>query len=113
MAIPAGSEAACATSPAWSPDGRWLAYILVRMSHPDHSTPEGGTLALVRADGTGARILDGWPGAVVPGAFAWSPTADPLAVAPQSGGIWVADAGAWRRSSSWSASPGRSHRPPL
>jgi Tol biopolymer transport system component len=69
VAAPAG-----ATAPAWSPDGRWLAFIVAPPSpYPVVSTPSG-TLWLAGADGTGAR-----PVLANAGPFAWSPATDVLA----------------------------------
>jgi hypothetical protein len=69
VAAPAG-----AIEPAWSPDGRWLAFIVAPPSpYPAVSTP-GGTLWLADADGNGAR-----PVLANAGPFAWSPAADVLA----------------------------------
>lgn len=81
----------CAENPAWSPDGRWLAFVRYECPKPGLRVPSGDELAVVGADGTGLRVLDDWPGAVAPGAFAWSPVGDRLAVAPLSGGIWTVD----------------------
>jgi hypothetical protein len=59
-------------SPAWSPDGRWLAYLVGAPSADGAVT--GGALWLAGPDGQGAhQVLPNVVG------FAWSPTADELA----------------------------------
>jgi hypothetical protein len=66
--------------PRWSPSGKWLAYL-----HGE------GQLNLVRADGTGAHVLDHGPVKE----FAWSPTADQLAFTlgwGQPDELWVVNA---------------------
>jgi len=69
VAAPAG-----AVAPAWSPDGRWLAFIVAPPSpYPAVSAPSG-TLWLARADGDDAR-----PVLADAGPFSWSPAADVLA----------------------------------
>jgi len=69
VAAPAG-----AIAPAWSRDGRWLAFIVAPPSpYPVVSTPSG-TLWLADADGNGAR-----PVLANAGPFAWSPAAGVLA----------------------------------
>lgn len=71
-------------TPAWSPDGRWLAF-----AQPGTPDRPGNQLWIVSADGQGARPL---PVGEVAG-FAWSPTDDVLAVIPDassgSGGLWL------------------------
>lgn len=76
-----------ASSPKWSPDGQWLAYLF-------DPTPSTGRNALhvVRADGTGDRAV--LVGPVY--AFQWSPTEDVLAASPQDrpgGGLVVIPVG--------------------
>jgi Tol biopolymer transport system component len=69
--------------PRWSPDGQWIAFL--------RADPKGldRYLWLVRADGSGARQALAAPVLT----FAWSPTADVLAVAPtQGGGLWLVPA---------------------
>jgi Tol biopolymer transport system component len=69
VAAPAG-----AIAPAWSPDGRWLAFIVAPPSpYPVVSAPSG-TLWLADTEGNGAR-----PVLANAGPFAWSPAADVLA----------------------------------
>jgi Tol biopolymer transport system component len=58
-----------ASGPAWSHDGQWVSYL----RRPTQSRSE---LWVVRPDGSGNRRL--WTGKI--GGFAWSPTADELAV---------------------------------
>src|SRR5581483_8811091 len=62
-----------AASPAWSPDGEWLAYLTLAgpLSHE-------GQISLARADGTLVQPVDDLPGPVLQ--FAWSPREDVLAV---------------------------------
>jgi WD40-like Beta Propeller Repeat len=69
VAAPAGAMA-----PAWSPDGRWLAFIVAPPApYPVVSAPSG-TLWLARTDGNDAR-----PVLATAGPFSWSPAADVLA----------------------------------
>ena len=66
-------------SPAWSPDGRWLAF-LVGTPSADGAV-SGGALWLAGPDGQDAhQVLPNVDG------FAWSPTADELAATSGSGG---------------------------
>src|ERR1700729_430879 len=66
-------------SPAWSPDGRWLAF-LVGTPSVDGAV-SGGALWLAGPDGQDAhQVLPKVDG------FAWSPTADELAATSGSGG---------------------------
>ncbi|HUW65521.1 MAG TPA: biopolymer transporter Tol [Spirochaetia bacterium] len=69
--------------PAWSYDGKWLAYIQV-----SNSQALSGQLWLVRPDGTEVHQVQGLPGPVSGGDFAWSPAADVLAVRGENG-IWA------------------------
>jgi Tol biopolymer transport system component len=76
-----------AASPAWSPDGEWLAYLALAgpLSHE-------GRLSLARADGTLVQAVDDLPGPVLQ--FAWSPREDVLAAtlggtAQTPRGIWL------------------------
>jgi hypothetical protein len=69
VAAPAG-----AVAPAFSPDGRWLAFLVSPPSpYPVVASP-AGTLWLARADGQDAR-----PVLADAGPFAWSPVSDVLA----------------------------------
>ena len=71
-----GRVGVAGTAPAWSHDGRWLAYLA-----PD------GTLRVVGADGSGAHTVRGAT------AYAWSPSSDELAFFSASGeGLWLAGA---------------------
>ncbi len=78
-----------ATAPAWSPDGRWLAFLVVPPSpYPVVSDPMG-TLWLAHADGNAAR-----PVLANAGPFSWSPVTDVLAVTvtnPASGRSWLCE----------------------
>jgi hypothetical protein len=66
-------------SPAWSPDGRWLAFLVGTPSADGAVT--AGALWLAGPDGQGAhQVLPKVHG------FAWSPTADELAATSGSGG---------------------------
>jgi hypothetical protein len=66
-------------SPAWSPDGRWLAYLVGPPSADGAVT--SGALWLAGPDGQGAhQVLPKVAG------FAWSPTADELAATEADGG---------------------------
>ncbi len=82
------------SSPKWSPDGEWLAFL--RADHPDHFDPSGD-LWIARRDGSDLHQESGLPGRIYPDGFAWSPVAtrsgDVLAVAPDSGGLWLASPG--------------------
>jgi WD40 repeat protein len=75
-AVAAGKTAG---SPAWSPDGRWLAYLVGSPSADGAVT--SGALWLAGPDGQGAhQVLPKVDG------FAWSPTADELAATSGYGG---------------------------
>ncbi len=78
-----------ATAPAWSPDGRWLAFLVVPHSpYPVVSDPMG-TLWLANADGGAAR-----PALANAGPFSWSPATDVLAATvtnPASGRSWLCE----------------------
>jgi Tol biopolymer transport system component len=78
-----------ATAPAWSPDGRWLAFLVVPPSpYPVVSDPVG-TLWLAPADGSAARPVLGNAGP-----FSWSPISDVLAATvtnPASGRSWLCE----------------------
>ena len=78
-----------ATAPAWSPDGRWLAFLVVPPSpYPVVSDPMG-TLWLANADGGAAR-----PALANAGPFSWSPATDVLAATvtnPASGRSWLCE----------------------
>jgi hypothetical protein len=66
-------------SPAWSPDGRWLAFLIGTPS-PDGAVTSGA-LWLAGPDGEGAhQVLSN------AGGFAWSPKADELAAVSGCGG---------------------------
>lgn len=71
------------SDPVWSQDGRWLALLTPR-----------GALEIEGGDGTSPQPVQGLSGPVAPGDFAWSPTADMLAVAPEQGGLWLVSGGA-------------------
>src|ERR1700722_6622625 len=80
-ATPARATPAARTpgSPAWSPDGRWLAYLVGPPSADGAVT--SGALWLAGADGQGAhQVLPKVAG------FAWSPTSDELAATEADGG---------------------------
>ena len=78
-----------ATAPAWSPDGRWLAFLVVPPSpFPNLSDPTG-TLWLAGRDGSAAR-----PVLANAGPFSWSPVSDVLAATvtnPSSGRSWLCE----------------------
>lgn len=84
------AEEGQATGPAWSPDGRWLAYLAVT-----DEAGRSGRLTLVRLEDALTLEVAGLPGPVEPGAFAWSPAGNVLAVAPggspDSGGLWLVE----------------------
>jgi WD40-like Beta Propeller Repeat len=80
-AIPTGKTTTGKTpsSPAWSPDGRWLAFLVGTPSADGAVT--AGALWLAGPDGQAAhQVLPKVDG------FAWSPTADELAATSGSGG---------------------------
>ncbi len=52
-----------ASAPKWSPDGKWIAF----------SAPKGNGIGLVKADGSGRRVLTAEPGSGYK--FSWSPDA--------------------------------------
>lgn len=64
--------------PAWSPDGRWLAYLDLGW----HS------IELVSSDGSPAQLAE-VPNGPFTENFAWSPTEDVLAIAPSNGGLYL------------------------
>jgi len=78
-----------ATAPAWSPDGRWLAFLVVPPSpYPVVSDPMG-TLWLAHNNGSAAR-----PVLANAGPFSWSPVTDVLAATvtnPASGRSWLCE----------------------
>jgi len=78
------------TAPAWSADGQWLAYLAIRGSRGS-----GGELHIVRV--RGARETYAFKELtepLYPGEFAWSPTANVLAITPHGEqgrhGLWLA-----------------------
>jgi hypothetical protein len=78
---PTGSTPTARTpgSPAWSPDGRWLAFLVGTPSADGAVT--SGALWLAGPDGQGAhQVLPKVAG------FAWSPTSDELAATEADGG---------------------------
>ena len=80
-AVATGDTPTTATpgSPSWSPDGRWLAYLVGTPSADGAVT--SGALWLAGPDGQDARqVLPAVAG------FAWSPTADELAATSAGGG---------------------------
>ncbi len=68
-----------AFQPVFSFDGQWLAFLRQRWDGYDVSSE----LWLARADGQGTHVVSALPGMNVEG-FQWSPTADVLAVQPQT-----------------------------
>ena len=102
-----------ADQPAWSPDGRWIAYRAVeRTSQQSDSggsiADPGSGLVIVRPDGTGERTIAA-PGV---GAFVWGPDSGRLlfvradtAVSPLA--LWQAtlDGAPQRLAASLGASP--------
>lgn len=68
------------STPLWSPDGQWLAYL----QSPAPAVRTTANLWLVRSDGSGAHPVDGLAGSVAQGTLVpslmWSPMADSLAV---------------------------------
>jgi dipeptidyl aminopeptidase/acylaminoacyl peptidase len=88
-AAPGGAAPGGATAPAWSPDGRWLAFLVVPPSpYPVVNDPMG-TLWLAQANGNAAR-----PVLANAGPFSWSPTRDVLAATvtnPASGHSWLCE----------------------
>ena len=84
VAAPAGASA-----PAWSPDGRWLAFLVVPPSpYPVVSDPTG-TLWLAHTNGSAAH-----PVLANAGPFSWSPVTDVLAATvtnPANGQSWLCE----------------------
>jgi hypothetical protein len=78
-AVSTGTEPGSPGSPAWSPDGRWLAFLVGTPSADGAVTR--GALWLAGPDGAGAHQV--LPEA---GGFAWSPKADELAAVSGLGG---------------------------
>lgn len=75
-----------ALHPAWSHDGRWLAFI--RVTGQDAGN---GQLWLARWDGSQVRQVQGLPGLAGRERFCWSPAANVLAVAMPDG-VWLVPA---------------------
>lgn len=75
VAVP--SESALAF-PAWSPDGRWLAYLDLGWR----------SIELVSSDGTPVQLAE-VPNGPFTENFAWSPAEDILAIAPSNGGLYL------------------------
>jgi dipeptidyl aminopeptidase/acylaminoacyl peptidase len=67
-----------ATSPEWSPDGRWIAFLSARGPKKDGKDPKAG-LWRVAVDGGEAEALSDEKGAI--GAFRWSPDGGAIAFA--------------------------------
>jgi len=75
-----------AFDPAWSPDSTRIA---VRQNVTDPSVPDGSNVVVIRADGSGVKVLG--PG----GNPVWSPDGEQLAMTVSDGGsshIWVQSA---------------------
>jgi Tol biopolymer transport system component len=84
VAAPAGAAA-----PAWSHDGRWLAFLVVPASPYPVVSGLSGTLWLAGADGGAAR-----PVLANAGPFSWSPAGDVLAATvtnQASGRSWLCE----------------------
>ena len=84
VAAPAGAAA-----PAWSPDGRWLAFLVVPPSSYPIVSDLTGTLWLANANGGAAR-----PVLANAGPFSWSPATDVLAATvtnQTSGRSWLCE----------------------
>jgi len=78
-----------ASEPAWSPGGRWLAFLVVPPSPYPEVSGATGTLWLAEADGSAAR-----PVLANAGPFSWSPASDVLAATvtnPASGRSWLCE----------------------
>ena len=81
------------TEPRWSPDGRWIAF------HRNEVTTEreGTTIRIVRADGTGQKVIGRGPALTAPTPPSWSPDGREVAYAAPDGIAAVALATGARR----------------
>lgn len=74
-----------ARNPKWSPDGQWLAYLIVSQQNRDF-----GRLWVVKRDGTEPHVVMGMQEASNYTIYKWSPIENVLAVSWQ--GIWLVSA---------------------
>lgn len=72
-----------AVCPTWSSDGQWVAFVRVT-----DAVATTGSLWIVRRDGSQAHQIQQLPGPVDKDGFAWSPTADMLAVTSDNA-LWL------------------------
>lgn len=85
------SPAGCSTTPAWSPDGRRIAFVRTYEDPSAAGTdPTPGVIYIMNADGTGARRITGRLPDV--GEPQWSPDGTAIAFDERAGGVSIVGA---------------------